>query len=115
MKFEIYRETHQNEQRTSFVAVCADAGESVLIQEYKSGTVFREYLGEIDAPDANTAVVRFIGQQVITLAEAERRWHKSNLRQNPPNLPYRWKADDGRGTWLTTVIDMETAFGTGEK
>jgi hypothetical protein len=111
MRFEIYRETHQNEQRTSFTAVCLDRGERIPVQEYTSGTTFREYLGEIEAPDPDTAVVRFIGQQVITLAEAERRWRKSNLRQNPQNLPYRWKADDGRGTWLTTVADMQSAFG----
>jgi hypothetical protein len=113
MNYEIYRETHQNEQRTSFTAICPDRNERVLIQEYAaSGTVFREYLGEIDAPDADTAIIRFIGQQIITLAEAERRWHKSNLRQNPSGLPYRWKAEDGRGTWLTTIADMKAAFGS---
>ena len=50
--------------------------------------------------------------QVITLAEAERRWRKVNLRQNAPmDRPFRWQAADGRGTWLTTVAAMEEAFG----
>lgn len=50
-------------------------------------------------------------RHTITLAEAERRWGKTNLRQNDPMKPFRWKADDSRGTWLTTTYAMEAAFG----
>lgn len=52
-----------------------------------------------------------IARHTITLAEAEQRWNKSNLRQNPLYLPFRWQSEDGRGTWLTTTYAMESAFG----
>ena len=44
---------------------------------------------------------------VITLAEAERRWRKTNLRQNKGG-PRRWKM--GR-EWWTSRREMEAAYG----
>lgn len=52
-----------------------------------------------------------LARDTITLAEAERRWHKRNLRQNSLFAPYRWQSDDGRGTWLTTTKIMEQLYG----
>lgn len=52
-----------------------------------------------------------IARHTITLAEAERRWGKTNLRQNPIDKPFRWQSEDGRGTWLTTTYAMEAAYG----
>ncbi len=52
-----------------------------------------------------------IAKHTITLAEAKKRWGKSNLRQNPLHYPFRWQSEDGRGTWLTTTYAMEAAFG----
>lgn len=52
-----------------------------------------------------------IQRHTITLAEAERRWGKTNLRQNPLDFPFRWQSDDGRGTWLTTTRIMGSCFG----
>ena len=67
----------------------------------------------IDAQNRIRAFARDwdIGRHTITLAEAERRWHKANLRQNALNFPFRWKSDDERGTWLTTTYIMEHCFG----
>lgn len=71
-------------------------------------------------PDAQERIRLFaadwdIARHTITLAEAERRWQKSNLRQNPVDFPFRWQSDDGRGTWLTTTYAMEAAFGPESK
>ena len=52
-----------------------------------------------------------IARNTITLSEAERRWQKTNLRQNPIDQPFRWQSGDGRGTWLTTTYAMEKVFG----
>ena len=52
-----------------------------------------------------------LARHTITLAEAERRWGKANLRQSPPDRPFRWQSDDGRGTWLTTTWAMERVYG----
>jgi len=46
---------------------------------------------------------------VITLAEAERRWRKTNLRQNADTFPRRWKG--GERAWLTTEAEMTRCFG----
>lgn len=67
-------------------------------------------------PDAQDRIRYFarewdIARHTITLAEAERRWRKSNLRQNPLDFPFRWQSEDGRGTWLTTTMIMERCFG----
>lgn len=52
-----------------------------------------------------------MARHTITLAEAERRWNKTNLRQNPVDKPFRWQSEDGRGTWLTTTYAMEAVYG----
>ena len=48
-------------------------------------------------------------KEVITLAEAEKRWNKTNLRQNPEGYPHRWKSGK---VWLTTVYAMEMVYGS---
>lgn len=48
---------------------------------------------------------------VITLSEGERRWGRVNLRRNSLGHPFRWQASDAQRTWLTTVGNMEKAFG----
>lgn len=46
---------------------------------------------------------------LMTLAEAERRWRKTNLRQNADTFPRRWKG--GERAWLTTEAEMTRCFG----
>lgn len=52
-----------------------------------------------------------ISKATITLAEAERRWRKKNLRQNAQGRLVMWK-DIAGGPWLTTTYAMEVAFGS---
>lgn len=47
----------------------------------------------------------------ITLAEAERRWHKQNLRQNAKDRLVMWQDEPG-SVWLTTTYAMEAVFGS---
>lgn len=75
-----------------------------------------EMFAASDDPQAQDRIRDFarswdIARHTITLAEAERRWNKSNLRQNPIDRPFRWQSDDGRGTWLTTTMAMERCYG----
>lgn len=50
-----------------------------------------------------------LAKNTITVAEAERRWHVKNLRQNGQGRVYMWKS--GPGTWLTTTYAMRRVFG----
>ena len=45
---------------------------------------------------------------IISLAEAERRWRKTNLRQNSEDFPRRFRT--GR-EWMTTTLEMTRCYG----
>lgn len=69
-----------------------------------------------DDPDAQDRIRSYavdwgIARNTITLAEAERRWGKTNLRQNALDFPFRWQDGGDHGTWLTTTYAMKAAFG----
>ena len=96
------------------------AGDAILSHLWQSSLTWRiEMLRANESIDHSSEIERItrlahehdLTKATITLSEAERRWRKTNLRQNPPHLPFRWKSDDGRGTWLTTTYAMETSFG----
>lgn len=50
----------------------------------------------------------------ITVAEAERRWQKQNLRQNAKGRLIMWQDRPG-SPWMTTTREMEKVFGTEPK
>lgn len=51
-----------------------------------------------------------LARVTITLAEAERRWRKKNLRQNAKGRLAMWQNTEG-GPWLTTTYAMGATFG----
>lgn len=51
-----------------------------------------------------------LARATITLAEAERRWRKTNLRQNARGRLVMWQDEPG-SPWLTTTYAMRAVFG----
>lgn len=51
-----------------------------------------------------------LAKATITLAEAERRWRKTNLRQNAKGRLVMWQDEPG-SVWLTTTYAMRATFG----
>lgn len=51
-----------------------------------------------------------LARATITVAEAERRWKKTNLRQNAKGRLVMWQDEPG-SSWLTTTYALEALFG----
>lgn len=84
--FQIYEETYQagpggqHQPPTDHTAICADDGERILLQEQDpltAGTVFREFVAEVEATNHNEAAFRFVREQVSN-SEAETLRHCPN-------------------------------------
>lgn len=52
-----------------------------------------------------------LAKATITVAEAERRWRKTNLRQNARGRLAMWQDGPAGSQWLTTVDAMRAVFG----
>lgn len=95
------------------------AGDAILNQLWQASLTWRvEMIRADESIDRESEIERVIhlahehdlAKATITLAEAERRWLKQNLRQNARGRLAMWQDTPG-GPWLTTIYAMEATFG----
>lgn len=92
------------------------AVDSVLPRLWESSLAWRaEMLSAGDDLDEQDRVRRLahehdLAKATITLAEAERRWGKQNLRGNAKGRLEMWQDELG-SPWLTTIYAMRAVFG----
>lgn len=95
------------------------ANDQILNYLWQSSLTWRiEMVRADESIDRNSDIERItrlahehdIAKATITLAEAERRWHKKNLRQNARGRLVMWQDEPG-SPWLTTTYAMRALFG----
>lgn len=95
------------------------ADDAILTQLWQSSLTWRIEMLRADASvDRASEIERVtrlahehdLAKATITVAEAERRWHKTNLRQNAKGRLVMWQDEPG-SVWLTTTYAMQATFG----
>lgn len=93
--------------------------DTILTQLWQSSLTWRVEMLRADASiDRASEIERVtrlahdhdLATATITVAEAERRWGKQNLRQNGKGRLAMWQTEPG-SPWLTTTYAMRATFG----